>query len=640
MRLRLLQILLFLLAAGRLFAQRDFDSSFYYTPPINVSANRIPVLQEDSPFIVQHIDSDFIKKTNGSRLADVLNTANHVFVKSYGGNSALKTISLNGLSAENTLILLNGVRLNSFQNSQFDLSMLSKEYIESIELMPSGNSASYGSDAAGGVINIKTSMLSVFREGLPFSAGITAEAGSYGFRKYNISLSGRHRNSGINASYFNESSDDNFNYYYFNGMENVMKDRMNNSYSKDNFYLDYIFNNEAVKLSLVTYYDFTNRSLPGIETGSEPSNSYQIDKNWNTIISFEKQGKNVFNANLNYQNNLTNYSPYPGEIDFYRNIVYSANASYMIRNEGFKILMGGDFTSALINSDNLSGNMKRNTAAFYISNETKISESITLFPSARFENISDISKQVLTGKIGINYKPFNSNILILKSSAGNSFRSPSFNDLYWKTGGNPALQPEKSFNLEAGILTVFNLLGVNKLEASYSYTNAVDKIVWVPGNSVYWSPLNLGSSVSNIFSITLNSEFKTGNSSVLKTNINYSRNSSVKSSEDYAGDPSYNKQLIYIPRDLLKLYLDYSYYKFGITASGLLMGKRFTDFENTNVMNPDFILDGSIYLNTILAGINTGFRFEINNITNENYQVISGYPMPLRNYKFTINLKY
>ena len=57
-------------------------------------------------------------------------------------------------------------------------------------------------------------------------------------------------------------------------------------------------------------------------------------------------------------------------------------------------------------------------------------------------------------------------------------------------------------------------------------------------------------------------------------------------------------------------------------------------------MNPDFILDGSIYLNTILAGINTGFRFEINNITNENYQVISGYPMPLRNYKFTINLKY
>ena len=156
MKKTLLKILLLLLLVSGVNAQTDFDSSFFITPPINVSASRISILKENSPFTVQLIDRESIEKTNGSQLSDVLMHANNVYVKSYGGNSSLKTVSVNGLSAEHTLILLNGVRLNSTQNAQFDISLLPKESIESIEIIPSGSSASYGSDALSGVINIKT----------------------------------------------------------------------------------------------------------------------------------------------------------------------------------------------------------------------------------------------------------------------------------------------------------------------------------------------------------------------------------------------------------------------------------------------------------------------------------------------------
>lgn len=640
MILKLRKILFIILISSSVYAQTDFDSSFYFVAPINVSSSRILMRQEDSPFLVQHIGNDYIQKTNGNQLSDVLKTVNNVYVKSYGGNSSLKTISLNGLSAEHTLILLNGVRLNSFQNSQFDLSLLPKESIESIEIMPSGSSALYGSDAVSGVVNIKTASLPEFRNGTPITAGVSAEIGSYDYKKYNVNLSGRHKNSGLKLSYFNESSKDNFDYYYFNGYENELKDRRNNSYSKDNVYIDYLLQKGGMKVSMVSYYNFTDRSIPGIETGSEPANAFQKDKNWNTIINLESSGKNLFAANLSFQNNLTQYSPYPGELNFYKNLTYSASASYTIRNEGFKLLAGGDFSAATIESDNISGFRQRNVAALYLSNETKISELISVFPSLRFENISDLNRQALTGKAGINFKPLNNNLLILKSSFGNSFRSPTFNDLYWKIGGNPGLQPEKSYNFEAGVLSVFNFIGHNSIEASYSYTKAFEKIVWVPGSYIYWSPLNLGNSVSNIFSISFNSEYEIQANSTLKLNLNYSRNSSLKKNEDFTGDPTYNKQLIYIPKDLFKLNLDYSIESFGVTASGILIGERYTDFENRIAMNPDFILDGSIYLNTSIAGLNAGLRFEVNNITNENYQVISGYPMPLRNYKFIINIKY
>jgi outer membrane receptor protein involved in Fe transport len=72
----------------------------------------------------------------------------------------------------------------------------------------------------------------------------------------------------------------------------------------------------------------------------------------------------------------------------------------------------------------------------------------------------------------------------------------------------------------------------------------------------------------------------------------------------------------------------------------IVLGKRYTDFENTTFLNPSFILDGNIYANINFNKISALLKFEVNNLTNENYQVISGYPMPLRNYKIVLTLKY
>ncbi len=640
MKKTLLKILLLLLLVSGVNAQTDFDSSFFITPPINVSASRISILKENSPFTVQLIDRESIEKTNGSQLSDVLMHANNVYVKSYGGNSSLKTVSVNGLSAEHTLILLNGVRLNSTQNAQFDISLLPKESIESIEIIPSGSSASYGSDALSGVINIKTISSGRISDKNSFDTEIGAEYGSYGYAKYNLSLSGQLEKSSFKILYSGESSKDDFEYYYFNGKENELKTRDNNSYSRNNLFLDYTYDNRSSKLSIVSYYNTADRFLPGIETGSDPSNANQRDKNWNTIINFEKKDKNVLSASFNFQNNLTNFSPYPNNANYYKNLFYSASANYLIHNSIFKILLGGEFSAASIESDQLVCNKQRNTSALFISNETRVSENFILFPSARFENISDIEKQVLTAKIGLNYKPFKNDILILKASAGNSFRSPSFNELYWRTGGNINLLPEKSVSFEAGFLTAFKLFSNNTVELTYTHIDAMDKILWKPGNSVYWTPENVGNSLSNIISMTLNSDYYISKSLSVLFNLNYTYNSSIKNNMDYQGDITYGKQLIYIPYNMIKLNLNFSIDNFGFGAGSVFIGDRYSDFENRNSMNPDFVLDGNIYYNLNIAKINALLKFEVNNITNENYQVISGYPMPLRNFRFLIKLKY
>jgi iron complex outermembrane receptor protein len=96
-----------------------------------------------------------------STLVPSANTSN----SGAGASFAVKTVSLRGLSADQTLVLVNGKRRHNTailfvngttQNGQSppDLDLIPAASIERIEVLRDGASAQYGSDALAGVINI------------------------------------------------------------------------------------------------------------------------------------------------------------------------------------------------------------------------------------------------------------------------------------------------------------------------------------------------------------------------------------------------------------------------------------------------------------------------------------------------------
>ena len=76
------------------------------------------------------------------------------------GGQGVQTVSLRGLGAERTLVLLNGRRAGPAGTrgtvSSFDLNVLPYSIIESIDVLKDGASSIYGSDAVAGVVNIIT----------------------------------------------------------------------------------------------------------------------------------------------------------------------------------------------------------------------------------------------------------------------------------------------------------------------------------------------------------------------------------------------------------------------------------------------------------------------------------------------------
>ncbi|MFE3838400.1 TonB-dependent receptor plug domain-containing protein [Pseudogemmobacter sonorensis] len=126
---------------------------------IVITASSIATTVQDAPASITVIDSTTIQETGSRDLRDVLRTIPGLNLsRTNGGESG--TVSIRGLSASRTLVLVDGKRISSggamLRDYQGDLSMVPLDSIERIEVVRGPMSTLYGSDAMGGVINIIT----------------------------------------------------------------------------------------------------------------------------------------------------------------------------------------------------------------------------------------------------------------------------------------------------------------------------------------------------------------------------------------------------------------------------------------------------------------------------------------------------
>jgi iron complex outermembrane recepter protein len=131
-----------------------------------VTGSHIKRAEAETAENVQVISSQQIQSSGQETVADYLRTISSTFGNSFNESftnsfaPGASMVGLRGLSGKDTLILLNGRRITNyglFQNLSdafVDLNVIPLAAIERIEILKSGGSAIYGSDAIAGVINI------------------------------------------------------------------------------------------------------------------------------------------------------------------------------------------------------------------------------------------------------------------------------------------------------------------------------------------------------------------------------------------------------------------------------------------------------------------------------------------------------
>ncbi|MEZ0167266.1 TonB-dependent receptor plug domain-containing protein [Microvirga sp. TS319] len=156
-------------------------------PDFVVTATRSPLAISQAGSAISVIPGEEIEKESPKSPADVLRRVPGVTVVETGGPGGTTTVRIRGADAGQTLVLIDGIRANdpSSDAGEFDFSNLSAVDIERIEVLRGPQSAIYGSDAMGGVINIITRK----GKGAPrFSVGV--EGGNYGTKAGRAAVSG------------------------------------------------------------------------------------------------------------------------------------------------------------------------------------------------------------------------------------------------------------------------------------------------------------------------------------------------------------------------------------------------------------------------------------------------------------------
>ncbi|MDT0294431.1 TonB-dependent receptor domain-containing protein [Mesonia ostreae] len=121
-----------------------------------VSATRNRISKKDAPVIVNVLSPKLFEATQSISLADGLNYQPGVRVETNCQNCGFTQVRLNGLDGQYTQVLVNSRPVFSALNGVYGLEQIPVSIIDRVEVVRSGGSALFGSNAIAGTVNVIT----------------------------------------------------------------------------------------------------------------------------------------------------------------------------------------------------------------------------------------------------------------------------------------------------------------------------------------------------------------------------------------------------------------------------------------------------------------------------------------------------
>jgi outer membrane cobalamin receptor len=364
-------------------------------------------------------------------VVDLLRQDPSLNLQARAANGVQADLSLRGTTFEQSLILLNGLRINDPETGHLNLDIpIPLDAVTRIDILHGSGSTFYGSDAIGGAVNLLTQ---------PPPSGLTiigsAGGGSYSSIEQHLRAS---YTQGAVATQLTGSRD-----------------------TSDGFIPDRNYSSNA--LASETWLTFKPGSTDILLAASDrpyganlfygPYDSWERTKGW--FASIQQQLGQRTAASYGYRRHSDLFVLFADQPQIYENNHITTSYEAALRRAdtltpNITLSYGLEADGDSIHSNSL-GQHARNQCAGYANLSFRALGRFSLSVGARDEVLSS-NGNVFSPSIAAAYTL--THTVRLRASAGHGFRLPTYVDLYYSdptTIGNPNLKPESSWSYEAGL---------------------------------------------------------------------------------------------------------------------------------------------------------------------------------------------
>ncbi len=465
-------LIISLLLTGYAFAEEKMAIEI---APVVVTASKIEEPASEASASVDVITSEIIKDKQTLTLDDALRGLTGTTVNSHGGADPLPHILLRGTNSNQSLILIDGIKINPPYSDLHvtPAGILLLDSIDRIEVIKGSHSALYGSDAIGGVVNAITR----YRPGLTFNVN----SGTHATFNNSLIYSGRYNDTTYTLGQGMYSTE---------GFIGSGPYRNNTLLGKINIPLD-----SQSSLQLSSYYwnwvkydhnigGEINSFSPLIIKMALDEDSNLKEESWIVSAKFlqfpSEQwkyyiGLTTYNTHSIWSNPLdpaTADRPFPlawdSDISSARDTIEMQHDFYVGENN--TVTAGIQYTREWLgkeesnNFDTLGTGpsvtqpdirVDRSSRAIYLQDLFKVRELLSLAAGVRYEDGPGFDNELIPGISALFIVPETE--IGFRLSYGQGIRAAALDELYHPVAGNANLKPEKSKSSEAGIrLPVLN----------------------------------------------------------------------------------------------------------------------------------------------------------------------------------------
>ncbi len=596
-------------------------------------------------------------------VADALRYFSGVQLKDYGGVGGIKTVNIRSMGTNHMGVYYNGIELGNAQNGQVDLGKYSLENIESVSLYNGQKSEIFQSArefGSAGSIYLNT-RFPKFKEGETSHLRVGLRAGS--FDLFNPSLTFDYKlNETVSMSFNTEwvSSSGKYKFRY-------RRVTPSGELAYDTTAIRENGDIEAVRLEggvhgflpkgrwkVYLYHYNSERGVPGAIVNNVWRRGERLwDRNSFAQGMFEHRFSPKFSTKLNakYAFDYTRYVNNDDKLIHVDNI-YKQREVYLSWANKYSVLPNWDLSLAYdFQWNGLSEYMDVDRTTHWASLATALSlwDCLKLQASGLMTYVNEEQRDrdeapdkfKITPGVFASYKPFKKPNLVLRAFYKQSYRMPTFNDLYYTDMGNAYLKPETAIQYNVGIL--YDIVQEKswfkyfKVGTDVYYNDVKDKIVAYPkGQQFRWTMLNLGKVEIKGIDAQLGATFGLPYDIDFTTKFQYTYQEAIDVTNP--ADNYYRHQIPYIPWHSGSAIMMLDWKGWHLNYSFIYTGERYNQQENIryNHTQPWYTSDISLMKSFKINKVVLKATAEINNLLSQDYDVILNYPMPKRNYRFGI----